>query len=58
LDRTAADLIIAVDGEKIVSADEFLSAIESKRPGEEVTLTVIRDGRETPVQVRLGESSD
>jgi S1-C subfamily serine protease len=58
LDRTAADLIIAVDGEKIVSADEFLSAIESKRPGEEVTLTVVRDGRETPVQVRLGESSD
>jgi S1-C subfamily serine protease len=58
LDRTAADLIIAVDGEKIVSADEFLSAIESKRPGEEVTLTVVRDGRETPVQVRLGESGD
>jgi S1-C subfamily serine protease len=58
LDRTAADLIIAVDGEKIVSADEFLSAIESKRPGDEVTLTVVRDGHETPVRVRLGESSE
>ena len=45
LDRTAADLIIAVDGEKIVSADEFLSAIESKRPGDEVTLTIVREGR-------------
>ena len=58
LDRSAADLIVAVDGEKIVSADEFLSAIESKRPGDEVTLTVVREGRETPVRVRLGESSD
>ena len=58
MDRSAADLIVAVDGEKIVSADEFLSAIESKRPGDEVTLTVVREGRETPVRVRLGESSD
>ena len=58
LDRSAADLIVAVDGEKIVSADEFLSAIESKRPGDEVMLTVVREGRETPVRIRLGESSD
>ncbi|HEY5315420.1 MAG TPA: trypsin-like peptidase domain-containing protein [Pirellulales bacterium] len=58
LDRTAADMIVAVDGQKIVSADEFLSAIESKRPGEEVALTVVRDGRETLVRVRLGESQD
>jgi S1-C subfamily serine protease len=58
LDRKAADLIVAVDGQKIVSADEFLSAIESKRPGEEVTLTVVRDGHDTAVRVRLGESQD
>lgn len=58
LDRKAADMIVAVDGQKIVSADEFLSAIESKRPGEEVTLTVVRDGHETAVRVRLGESQD
>jgi S1-C subfamily serine protease len=58
LDRKAADLIVAVDGQKIVSADEFLSAIESKRPGEEATLTVVRDGHDTAVRVRLGESQD
>lgn len=58
IDRKAADLIVAVDGEKIHSADEFLSAIESKRPGEEVAVTVVRGGRETQIPVRLGESQD
>jgi S1-C subfamily serine protease len=58
LDRAAADLIVSVDGQKIVSADEFLSAIESKRPGDEVALGIIRDGREQTVRVRLGESGD
>ena len=31
LDRTAADMIVAVDGQKIISADEFLSAIEDSQ---------------------------
>jgi S1-C subfamily serine protease len=54
VDRSAADLIVAVDGEKVITADEFLSAIESKRPGDEVTISVIRGGKQTDVKVRLG----
>jgi S1-C subfamily serine protease len=54
LDRSAADLIIAVDGKKAATADGFLTLIESKQPGQEVVLTVIRDGREVPVKVLLG----
>ncbi len=53
VDRSAADLIVAVDGNKILTADDFLSAIESKQPGEEVTITVIRDGRQVNVPVKL-----
>ena len=50
-DRTAADLIIGLDDQKIANAEDFLSYVEGKRPGDDVLLTVIRDGRK--VQVRL-----
>ena len=54
VDRSAADLIVAVDGAAIATADEFLTAIETKQPGDEVLLTVVREGRELQVPVRLG----
>jgi S1-C subfamily serine protease len=53
IDRNAADLVVAVDGEKIVTANDFLSLIEAKQPGQEVVLTIIRAGREMKVPVRL-----
>ena len=53
VDRSAADLIVAVDGEKIATPQEFLSLVESKEPGQEVVVTVIRGGREVQVPVRL-----
>jgi S1-C subfamily serine protease len=58
VDRGAADLIVAVDGEKVTTASDFLSLVEAKQPGQQVVLTVIRDGREVNVAVRLaaGES--
>ena len=45
VDRSSADTIMAVDGEKVTSAEQFLLLIEAHRPGEEVELSVIRDGR-------------
>lgn len=58
IDRNAADLIVKVDGEKILTASDFLSLIEAKQPGQEVMITVIRGGRELNVPLRLvaGES--
>jgi S1-C subfamily serine protease len=58
VDRSSADTIIAVDGEKVTTAEQFLLLIEAHRPGEEVELTVIRDGRLENLKVRLtaGES--
>ena len=53
VDRSAADLIVAVDGNKILTADDFLSAIESKQPGEVVAIGVIREGRQVNVPVKL-----
>ncbi len=53
VDRSSADLIIGVNGEKTPTADDFLNAIESHRPGEDVTLNVIREGREIAIRLRL-----
>lgn len=58
VDRSAADLIIAVDGEKVSTADDFLGHIESKNPGEIVSLTVVRNGKEVRVPVQLVSSTD
>lgn len=54
IDRTAADLIVAVDGQSIRTADDFLSLIEAKQPGSQVVISVIREGRRVDVPVRLG----
>jgi S1-C subfamily serine protease len=53
VDRSVADMIVGVDGIRITTADEFLSLIESKSPGDEALITVVRQGREIQVPVRL-----
>jgi S1-C subfamily serine protease len=54
LDRSKADLIVAIDGERVKTADEMLDVIEKKKPGDDVVVNVIREGRELLVTVRLG----
>lgn len=56
VERNTADLIIEVDSKPIKTADDFLTIIESKNPGDVALLTVIRDGKETRVAVRLTSS--
>jgi S1-C subfamily serine protease len=53
IDRSAADLIVGVDGQPVRTADDFLSVIESKKPGDRITVSVIRDDREVGVLVTL-----
>ncbi|HTN75014.1 MAG TPA: trypsin-like peptidase domain-containing protein [Pirellulaceae bacterium] len=53
IDRKSADTILAVDGERVKTADDLLSQVEMKRPGEVVQLTVLRDEREVVVAVTL-----
>jgi S1-C subfamily serine protease len=53
-DRAGADVIVAIDGEAVANAAEFLGHIENKKPGDVVELTVRRGGREILVRVTLG----
>ncbi|MFN8856968.1 MAG: S1C family serine protease [Planctomycetaceae bacterium] len=53
-DKSAADLIVGIDGEPVKTADDFLSYIEAKRPGDRVVVTVIRGGKELQLPLVLG----
>jgi S1-C subfamily serine protease len=58
IDRSSADIITAVNGKPTLTADDFLSVVDGFHPGDDVDITVIRDGKETKVRVHLaaGES--
>lgn len=52
-DRAAADLIVGVNGKKTLQVDEFLSEVESHRPGDQIQIDVIRNGKPLSVPVTL-----
>lgn len=56
LDTSQADLIVAVDGRPVKTADEMLEWIEQKQPGDTVTVTVRRDQQQVHIPVTLGRS--
>jgi S1-C subfamily serine protease len=53
-DPSAADVVVAVNGEPVEKAAAFVEKIEEHRPGEQIVLTVIREGRRIQVPVTLG----
>lgn len=53
-DRGGADVIVAVNGQSVATAAEFLGYIESKKPGDVVEISVLRKGEVVKVPVRLG----
>ncbi len=50
------DVLVAVNGQKIEGQMDLALALNQKRPGDKVTLTIYRDGRKMEVGVTLGES--
>ena len=54
-DRDRADVIVGVNGKKTLKVDEFLSEVESHRPGDVVTVSIIREGQPMAVDVQLTE---
>ena len=55
IDRSKADLIVALDGATVTSAADLFARLDGKRPGETVELTVMRDKSLVRVNVELGE---
>ena len=57
IDPDTADLIVAVDHNRVRTLEELLTEVEKHQPGEVVRITVLRDGNFTDVPVQLGQSS-
>ena len=51
---TDGDIIVRLDGKKVASTQDLVSTISRYEPGEEVDVTVSRDGETTTVTVELG----
>jgi S1-C subfamily serine protease len=51
------DLIAAIDDEPLQSTEDFFAALEAREPGDEVTLTVVRDGQRGSVPITLGQEA-
>jgi putative serine protease PepD len=49
----AGDVVTAIDGSKIASADELQSVIGGKKPGDTISITYLRDGKSHTVNVKL-----
>ncbi len=49
------DFILALDGKEIVSASMLASEIRKRKPGDDVTVRIERDGKPMDVKVKLGE---
>jgi len=49
------DVIQAVDGTEVMSAEQLAAAITEHQPGAEITLTVVRDGATQQIKATLAE---
>ncbi|HEX2360036.1 MAG TPA: trypsin-like peptidase domain-containing protein [Solirubrobacterales bacterium] len=49
------DIITKIDGKDVAGMEDVISTVNAAQPGDELTLTVIRDGNERDMTVTLGE---
>jgi predicted metalloprotease with PDZ domain len=52
------DILLTIDGKRIVSSPAFQSEIRSRKPGEDIRLEIERDGKTVEVKVKLGEYTE
>jgi putative serine protease PepD len=50
----AGDVITAIEGETVSTADDATSAINAKSPGDQITVTITRSGERSTLDVTLG----
>jgi serine protease Do len=55
-DLQPEDVIVSVDGERVEDTWGLQKAIAGHRPGEEVTLGTVRQGKEMSVKIKLGDT--
>jgi S1-C subfamily serine protease len=58
VDRSKADLILAVDGKAVKTLEDLLTEVEKKRPGEKAVFTILREGAKKDVAVELEQAKN
>jgi putative serine protease PepD len=56
VDPSSADLIIGIDGQRITKVDDLLALIESRKAGDQLQVSIIREGRQMTLPIVLGAS--
>jgi len=56
--ETGGDVIVEVDGQKVVEPEDLAQLVAEKLPGEKVELTILRDNKRKDVTVTLGKRPD
>jgi S1-C subfamily serine protease len=55
---STGDIILDVDGEEVSDFDILREAVRAREPGDDLTLTVLREGEEREISITLGEHPD
>ena len=55
--QIGGDVITTMDGQAVTAMEQLAQIIGSKNPGDTVTLSLLRDGQKSDVQVTLGDRS-
>jgi S1-C subfamily serine protease len=56
--RIGGDIIVEADGESVTSMDDVIAAVDEHEPGDELELTVLRNGAREPITVELANRPD
>ena len=57
-DLKAGDVIVAIDDEKVIDAEDVQELVEDYEPGEEIGITIIRSKKKSTIPVEVGETED
>jgi len=49
------DIILTIDGQKVTDNEGLQNALEGKRPGQTVQVSLLRAGRQVTIPLRLSE---
>ncbi|HET7483837.1 MAG TPA: trypsin-like peptidase domain-containing protein [Solirubrobacterales bacterium] len=53
--KTGGDVILAVEGRKVIGPNDLAGLVSHYKPGETITLDVLREGKEAEIEVKLGK---
>jgi S1-C subfamily serine protease len=54
----AEDIVTKMDKKEFDTVDAFIAYIRGKKPGDKITLTIIREKKEKQIEVTIGKAPD